>query len=141
MKIENLKLKINPGFTLVELLVVVAIIGILAAALLIGLNPLEQTRKAQDSGKLSKCKEAIGAAERYYAFHNTEAGGGASPTCAALVTAQELKANSCTGVDSMGGNGTTSYTCTFTAVSTAFQAADKCGQVAPATTCTVPTEF
>lgn len=129
MKNQNKK-----GFTLVELLVVVAIIGVLAAALLIGLNPLEQTRKAQDSGKLSRCKEAIGAAERYYAFHNSD-----PADCAALITADELKTGSCTDITLAGSAGT--YTCTFTCTSTAFQAVDKCGETAPATTCTVPDEF
>jgi len=58
----------NKGFTLVELLVVITVIGLLAAALLVGINPLEQMRKARDSGRVSKAKEAISAAERVYTF-------------------------------------------------------------------------
>ena len=37
------------AFTLVELLIVIAIIGILAIGILIALDPVEQTRKASDA--------------------------------------------------------------------------------------------
>lgn len=117
------------GFTLVELLVVIAIIGILAAVLLVGINPLEQTRKARDAGLLNKCKEAIGAGERYYAFFNTD-----PANCDALITAQELKSGSCTGITLVSSSG--SYTCTFTPTSKSYDT--KCGT---GTTCIVPTEF
>lgn len=40
------------GFTLVELLVVVAIIGILAAVVLLAINPLEIQRKTRDATRL-----------------------------------------------------------------------------------------
>jgi len=129
--LKKIKFNKNSGFTLVELLVVIAILGILAAVLLVGINPLEQTRKATDSGLLSKCKEVISAAERYYAFHQAE-----PANCAALITAQELKSGSCTGA-TLAGSGTTTYSCNFTATSTAFKAADKCDGA----TCTVPDDF
>lgn len=127
-------MKRQKGFTLIELLVVIAIIGFLAAALLVGINPLEQTRKAQDAGKLSKCKEAIGAAERYYAFHNADP---ASLTCSSYITALELKAGSCTGIVEALGGGSGTYTCTFTPISQAYKT--KC--IAGTTDCVVPTEF
>ncbi len=41
------------GFTLVELLVVVAILGILAAILILAINPAEAQRKTRDSNRLS----------------------------------------------------------------------------------------
>ena len=123
-KLKKLKIR---GFTLVELLVVIAILGILAGVLLVGINPLEQVNKAKDSGKLAKCKEAIGGAERYYAFRETE------PTCALLESSDELKTGSCTGVTLAGSAGT--YTCQFTSVSKAFLA--KCVTAV----CDVPADF
>ncbi len=41
------------GFTLVELLVVVAILGILMAAVVLAINPVEMMRKSRDSNRLS----------------------------------------------------------------------------------------
>ena len=41
------------GFTLVELLVVVAILGILMAAVVLAINPVEMMKKSRDSTRLS----------------------------------------------------------------------------------------
>jgi len=54
------------GFTLIELLIVIVILGILAIAILSAINPLEQIRKANDSGKKSDAAEMLNALERYY---------------------------------------------------------------------------
>ncbi len=45
--------KTNRGFTLVELLVVIAIIAILAAVVVLIINPLELTRRGRDAARLS----------------------------------------------------------------------------------------
>ena len=54
------------GFTLVELLIVIAILGILAVGLLIALDPVEQTRRATDATVLRSASDVKGAIERYY---------------------------------------------------------------------------
>ena len=118
------------GFTLVELIIVIAIIGVLAAVLLVGINPVEQINKARDSGNLSKCKEAIEGAERYFAFNEAD-----PADCPALITAEELKAGACDGVTLNMGSG--SYTCDFTAPSTAYT--NKCTTVPDL--CRVPDDF
>ena len=43
----------NRGFTLVELLVVIAIVAILAAVVVLIINPLELTRRGRDAARLS----------------------------------------------------------------------------------------
>jgi prepilin-type N-terminal cleavage/methylation domain-containing protein len=54
------------GFTLIELLVVIAILGLLAAVVLVALDPLEQTSRARDSGRISSVAQ-IGHALQAYA--------------------------------------------------------------------------
>ena len=53
------------GFTLVELLMVVAIIGVLAAVLVVAINPLQQMKKARDAGRLSDMAQIVRALEWY----------------------------------------------------------------------------
>lgn len=49
------------GFTLVELLVVIAIIAILAAVVVLIINPLEMTRRSRDAARLSDLANLQGA--------------------------------------------------------------------------------
>ena len=56
------------AFTLVELLVVVAIIAILASALLVGLGGARQ--KARDARRIADLRNVQSALEVYYARHN-----------------------------------------------------------------------
>jgi prepilin-type N-terminal cleavage/methylation domain-containing protein len=61
------KLREKSGFTLVELLIVIAVIAILAIAVLAALDPIEQLKKSRDSGRLADARELYSAYTRYYA--------------------------------------------------------------------------
>ena len=58
------------GFTLVELLIVIALIAILSVAVLATINPIEQSNKARDAAMKNDVAEVLGALERYYASQN-----------------------------------------------------------------------
>lgn len=57
------------GFTMIELLIVIAVIGILAVAVLAAINPIEQINRGHDTGSLSDAEQWIGAIDRYYTAH------------------------------------------------------------------------
>jgi prepilin-type N-terminal cleavage/methylation domain-containing protein len=59
------------GFTLVELLIVIALIAILSVAVLATINPIEQSNKAKDSTMQNDAAEVMNAYERYYAGHSS----------------------------------------------------------------------
>jgi len=54
------------GFTLVELLIVIALIAILSVAVLATINPIEQANKARDARVQNDAAEVMNAYERYY---------------------------------------------------------------------------
>ena len=117
------------GFTLIEMLIVIAIIGVLATVLFMAIDPLEQVKKTQDAGKISTAREIMDAAERYYVMNNIDP----SPcTAAELVTVGELKSKTYTGFTISCSTG--SYTVTFTPTSKAYL--NKCGA-----TCEIPTDL
>lgn len=63
-------MKINrAGFTLMELLIVIGVLGILAAGLLAAIDPFEQLKKARDTNNRSAAIEFLGSSQRYYANH------------------------------------------------------------------------
>lgn len=55
------------GFTLVELLIVIALLGILAAAVLAAINPIEQANRARDTRLKSDSSQLLAAIDRYFA--------------------------------------------------------------------------
>jgi prepilin-type N-terminal cleavage/methylation domain-containing protein len=58
------------GFTLMELLIVIGVLGILAAGLLAAIDPFEQLKKARDTNNRSATIELMSAFTRYYANHS-----------------------------------------------------------------------
>lgn len=54
------------GFTMIELLIVIAVLGVLAVAVLSAINPLEQINRGQDTGSRSDTEQALSAIDRYY---------------------------------------------------------------------------
>jgi prepilin-type N-terminal cleavage/methylation domain-containing protein len=54
------------GFTLVELLIVIALLGVLAAAVLAAINPLEQANRARDTRMRSDASQLLAALDRYF---------------------------------------------------------------------------
>ena len=59
------------GFTLVELLIVIALIAILSVAVLATINPIEQSNKAKDATVQNDAAEVLNAYERYYAAQSS----------------------------------------------------------------------
>jgi prepilin-type N-terminal cleavage/methylation domain-containing protein len=57
------------GFTMVELLIVIAILGILTVAVLSAINPIEQINRGRDTGSRSDAEQVIGAIDRFYTSH------------------------------------------------------------------------
>lgn len=53
------------GFTLVELLVVIGVLGVLATGLLIAINPAQQLAKARDSSRKAAVQQISSAINRY----------------------------------------------------------------------------
>lgn len=56
------------GFTMIELLIVITILGILAVAVLSAINPIEQINRGRDTSSQSDAEQMINAVERYNAL-------------------------------------------------------------------------
>lgn len=74
------------GFTMIELLIVVAVLGILAVAVLAAINPIEQINRGKDTGSRSDSEQSIGGIDRFYTvsgYYPWEKGSGVDDTCPA----------------------------------------------------------
>ncbi|MBI4029219.1 MAG: type II secretion system protein [Candidatus Blackburnbacteria bacterium] len=73
------------GFTLIEILIVITIIGVLVVALISTLNPLGQIKKANDNNRKSDLRQYQIALETY-----ANSNSGAYPVSATAVTTKSL---------------------------------------------------
>jgi len=55
------------GFTMIELLIVIAVLGILAVAVLSAINPIEQINRGRDTSSKSDAEQLLSAIDRYNA--------------------------------------------------------------------------
>lgn len=85
------------GFTMIELLIVIAVLGILAVAVLASINPIEQINRGRDTGSRSDAEQLISAVDRFYAakgFYPWMNNGGSTNTwtdpAAAAVSSETL---------------------------------------------------
>lgn len=134
---EMKELRIEKGFTLIEVILVAIIVALMAITALMGLNPVEQINKSRDSGKVSRCKEAIPAAERYYIVFNNNPGSPGPVDCNILISVEDLKPGACDNID-LYASSPGSYYCQFTADSTSFT--QKCTTVGGGT-CQIPDDL
>jgi len=54
------------GFTMIELLIVIAVLGVLAVAVLSAINPIEQINRSKDTGSRADAEQILGAVDRFY---------------------------------------------------------------------------
>ncbi len=55
---------------MVELLIVIALLGVIATIVIAAINPIEQANRASDAGKKADASQIVSAIDRYYATHN-----------------------------------------------------------------------
>jgi len=67
LKISRIKEKISRGFTMIELLIVIAVLGILAVAVLATINPIEQINRGRDTGSRGDAEQLLSAIDRFNA--------------------------------------------------------------------------
>ncbi len=106
--------RFQQGFTLVELLIIIAFIAVLAGVLLVAINPVQQLAKARDTGRISAISQ-IGRSLEAYAANNNSVYVPETPTWLdALKTAGELSVLP----SAITYGSTTIVTCTTGAIAT-----------------------
>ncbi|KKR56461.1 MAG: hypothetical protein UU05_C0035G0006 [Candidatus Curtissbacteria bacterium GW2011_GWA1_40_47] len=79
-KVGLLRLKLQNSFTLIELLIVIAILGILAAAVLVTVNPSKRAAQARDAQRKNDISAIANALIGYYALIGVYPGEGTCDT-------------------------------------------------------------
>lgn len=80
--------KPNKGFTLTEILVVIAIIGVLASVVLVALN--SSRAKARDAARLKDLETIVGALQVYYEAHGVYPATSYAGSCGTAITGSDL---------------------------------------------------
>ncbi|OGY07826.1 MAG: hypothetical protein A2782_01645 [Candidatus Blackburnbacteria bacterium RIFCSPHIGHO2_01_FULL_43_15b] len=88
----TLTAKWQRGFTLIELLVVITIIGLLAIAILVGLDPVQQFAKVRDANRLSATSQLGHAMEAYGITNSSDYVNESATWITDLVNSGEIKA-------------------------------------------------
>jgi prepilin-type N-terminal cleavage/methylation domain-containing protein len=70
MKLKQRGFSPQGAFTLIELLIVIAILGVLAVVVLLALNPVQQLARTRDSGRISAVTQLGHALEAYATSNN-----------------------------------------------------------------------
>ncbi len=98
----KISFKDHRGFTLLELLLVIGVIGILSSIVVVAVNPTEQLRKARDTQRTNEVGQIQKALEQYYVKNNSfpatvlPGWGNAYPICQ-----QGQTDDSCINIDSL----------------------------------------
>jgi general secretion pathway protein G len=81
------------GFTLIEILIVVTIVGIMAAAIILAINPAKRNKQARDATRKSDIGQIANALKAYFTNYGTypSPSGPGSASLTALVFSGDLK--------------------------------------------------
>src|SRR5947209_7108256 len=107
---RELSHKTNSGFTLVELIVVMAVIAILAGITIAAVNPAEQLKRGRDTARITSNAQIGRAVQQYYTSQS-----GAYPAVATWDTALTTNTQEMVSVPTNPTYASGTYACTTSA--------------------------